>query len=170
MTEFQARVLTGRIGPQPLYRLRHVAAALVLVSLAGCAELAGELLDTMDLGGCYGCNWVIQEWDDPNWTTHNSDPYETEEQCERVLARIATESDARGYRCVYQGDREALQATSSEAGFCYGCDWAVQIAEYGGWQPTERATYKTEGKCQEALWHQAKLKPGSEFRCVNLDL
>lgn len=152
-------------------KLRLGAAALVLLLLSGCAELADILVDSISetLSGCYGCDWIIQEWDDPNWTTHNSKPYATEEECEQALAKSSQENEGRGYRCVYEGDREALQATNPEAGFCWGCNWVVQLAGYQGWQPTERATYKTEGKCQEALWHQAKLNPDSQFRCVNLD-
>lgn len=148
---------------------RTGGALLVLLSLSGCAELADVLL--ADVGHCHGCDWIIQEWDGPGWSTHNSDPYETEEICEQALAEQSRKSPDRGHRCIYEADLRRKEESPVKANaFCYGCDWVVEIAEYNSWARTEAKTYHTEGVCQQALWHQSTKKPDRNYRCTNLDL
>ena len=143
---------------------------LVLLALSGCAELAEVLIDTASVGFCSGCDWIIQEWDDPGWSTHNSDPYDTEALCEQELVKQSIENPDRGHRCIYEGDLSHGETTVvNSGGFCYGCDWVVEIDEYRSWERTEATTYHTEGVCQQALWHQTKENPNRNFRCINMD-
>ena len=152
-------------------KLRLGVATLVLLLLSGCAELTDILVDSISetLSVCYGCTWIIQEWDDDGWNTHNSDPYDTEELCQQELARQTRESPERGHRCINKGDRDALQAKQQAQDFCYNCDWVVQIAEYQGWERIESDTYRTEGACQQVLSQQTRNNPDRNYRCVNLD-
>lgn len=150
---------------------RNGGVLLVLLALSGCAELADVLLDTAQVSYCSGCDWIIQEWDSNGWNTHNSDPYDTEAICEQELAKQSKESRDRGHRCIYEGDlRDEETPVVKPSAHCYGCDWAVEIAEYNSWERTESATYHIEGVCQQALWHQSKKNPNRNYRCRNLDL
>lgn len=141
---------------------------LMIFGLSACAEVADVMLS--DLEYCYGCDWIIQEWDDDGWNTHNSDPYETEEICEQALADQSRNSPDRGHRCVYESDLREEPSTASGNRFCYGCDWAVEIEEYGRWVPAEDTVHHTEGVCQQALWHLLQKEPDRDYRCTNLDL
>ena len=142
---------------------------LVLLGLSGCAELADIML--ADVGRCHGCDWIIQEWDDPGWSTHNSDPYDTEEICELALANQSKKSPDRDHRCIYEGDlRHEEKSLVKPSAFCYGCDWVVEIEEYKRWERTEATTYHTEGVCQQELWHLLKRNPNRNYRCINLDM
>lgn len=149
---------------------RTISVVVVLFGLSACAEVVDILLE--DVGSCYGCDWIIQEWDYPGWETHNSDPYETEELCEQALAEQSRKSPARGHRCIYEGDlwpREETPPAKSQP-HCYGCDWVVEEDRYGGWERVDTRTHVTEGVCQQALWHLHKEDPNKEYRCTNLDL
>jgi hypothetical protein len=146
-----------------------IFAAAALIGLAGCAEFAEVLLE--DPGHCHGCDWIIQEWDDPGWSTHNSDPYATEELCERALAEQSRKSPDRGHRCIYEGDLWSEEESPAKpSAFCYGCDWVVEMKEFATWERAETATHHTEGVCQQALWHLQKENPSREYRCTNLDM
>jgi len=139
-----------------------------LLGLSACAEFADVMLSELEY--CGGCDWIVQEWDDGVWNTHNSDPYETEEICEQALADQSRVSPDRGHRCVYEGDLPSDGKTvTGNSNFCYGCDWVVEVEEYGRWQQAEAAVYHTEGVCQQASWHLHKEDQYSSFRCTNLD-
>ncbi len=153
-------------------RSRKLSTAFLftLCGLAGCNEFVAYMLEDFEISHCPTCDWIIQEWDNPGWSTHNSDPYETEALCEEELARQAAENRSRGHRCIYEGDipheRDALIEPNE---FCYRCDWAVQVRVDSRWERTEDVTHKTEGVCMQALWHQFKVDPEPYYRCVNLD-
>lgn len=147
---------------------KFVVAILALSGLSACAEIADVLLD--DLSFCAGCDWIIQEWDNPGWSTHNSDPYKTEEICEQALAEQSRKNPERGYRCIYEGDltpgKEEPPATP--AAHCYRCDWVVERQRSAGWERVGSATYDGEGACQQALWRLRKENPYREYRCTSL--
>lgn len=164
MPVFQPEVIGAGVALRRVGRLRLGAAALCLMLLSGCEVLLAPLNERL----CYGCTWIVQEWDSQGWNTHNSDPFDTEELCEQELEKQTRESPDRGHRCINKGDRDALQATQQAQTFCYRCNWVVEIAEYQSWERIEPATYHTEGACQQVLWHQSKLNPGRDFRCVKL--
>ena len=134
---------------------RNVGSMLSLLLLTGCAELAAELIDSIDLGGaCWGCNWIIQEWDgDVGWNTHNSDPYDTEELCEQELARQSGKSEGRGYRCIHEEDLIGNNAAIVEQQHCWGCDWMIEEWRYGAWTLRDTTTYLTEG-----VWRGSTLR------------
>lgn len=155
---------------RPMGWLRKGAALTALLGLIGCAEVAEILLDSDLLRVCAGCNWIIQEWDYPGWTTHNSTQYETEEICQAALARQSAQSPSRGHRCVYEGDLFDKTETHEELPHCYGCDWAVEVEQASGWTRVESATYINEGVCQQASWQLSKSNPYQSYRCVNLDV
>ena len=141
---------------------------VALIGIAGCAELADVMLE--DLDHCHGCNWIVQEWDYPSWTTHNSDQYATEELCEESLAEQSRRSPDRGHRCIYEDDlKNEPTVTEGSGKFCYGCAWIVETLEYGEWERADSRAHQTEGVCQQALWHLYKRQPGRNFRCTNLD-
>ena len=152
------------------FRRPEIALLVMLTGVAGCSEFVEYMLEDAELSHCPTCDWIIQEWDDPGWSTHNSDPYETELICEEELLRQAAASPVRGHRCIYEGDlpheRDALIQPNE---FCYGCAWVVQVQEFSRWVRTEGDTYKTEGVCMQALWHQYKSDPDPYYRCINLD-
>ena len=152
------------------FRRPETILLLAVAGLAGCNEFVEFMVEDLELSYCPTCDWIIQEWDDPGWSTHNSDPYETEQECEEELQRQSRESKARGHRCIHESElpheRDALIQPND---FCYGCDWAVQVQDYSRWERTEDKTHKTEGRCMQALWHQYKKEPENYYRCVNLD-
>jgi hypothetical protein len=151
--------------------MHNGAVLLVLVILSGCAEMMDSLSEVASVSVCSGCDWIVQEWDNPGWSTHNSDPYDTETLCEQELEKQSKKSRDRGHRCIYEGDlRHEEVSNGKPADFCHGCDWVVEIAENNFWARTEATTYHTEGVCQQALWHQSKITPDRKYRCTNLDL
>ena len=160
----------GRQTPKraPGILARAVFAIVAVNGMAGCAEFADAILE--ELSYCYGCNWIVQEWDDPGWSTHNSDQYATEELCEQSLAEQSRRSPDRGHRCIYEGDLANEQVVSEEVNdFCYGCDWVVETEDYAVWERADSKVHHTEGVCQQALWHLHKRQPEKRFRCTNMD-
>ena len=147
---------------------RTLSLLVTSLFLAGCVELAESILN--EDGYCYGCNWIIQEWDYPGWSTHNSDQYETEEICERALAEQFRQSPSRGHRCIFETDVSKEDPSQfKDQPHCYGCDWVVEVEEYGRWQRQDFKTHITEGVCQQTLWHMHKENPDRNYRCRNLD-
>lgn len=145
-------------------------AALVLLLLSGCMELAGDVIDSAELGYCYGCDWIIQEWDSDGWNTHNSDPYDTEEICEQELARQSQDDPDRGFRCINEEDLDHGKTERVESEHCWGCDWVIEEWRHGTWERRGRDTYRNEGVCQQALWHRSKANPHADYRCLNADM
>lgn len=147
---------------------RIIGAIVGIVGITGCAEIADVLLE--ELSYCYGCNWIVQEWDNPGWSTHNSDQYDTEELCEQSLAEQSRKNPDRGYRCVYEGDLEDEQVAQEEPSeLCWGCEWIVETESYAGWERADAQTHHTEGVCQQALWRLYKRHPEKNLRCTNRD-
>ena len=150
--------------------LRRPLALLAIAGLASCAEMAEVLLEDEGIGVSYGMGWIVQEWDDPGWNTHNSTEYESEAACEASLAEQSRQSPDRGHRCIHESDLDREFSIVPGTGeFCYGCDWVVQFEEYGTWARLDPQTHRTEGVCQQALWHAYKRDPDLDYRCVNLD-
>ena len=143
---------------------------LVQLNLSGCAEMADIML--ADVNKCHGCDWIIQEWDNPGWSTHNSKPYKTEAICEQELFVQSTNNHGRGYRCIYEGDLIDMRddPTPKRSPHCSGCDWAVEYSEYGRWERAEKDTHSSEGACQQWLWQFYKKNPQYGYRCRNLDM
>jgi len=144
-------------------------AIIVLLGLSACAEIADVLLD--GTSHCIGCDWIIQEWDNPGWSTHNSDPYDTEELCEQALAAQSRRDPDRGHRCIYEGDLWPREEASiaEPAAYCHRCDWVLEAEHYAVWERVDATTYRTEGVCQQALWRLHKKEPDINYRCSSLD-
>ena len=141
--------------------------------LAGCAELSAELFDEANIGYCYGCDWIVQEWHD-EWSTHNSKPYDDEAACEQALATAAQRDRELGLRCINeeelidarrnppsQSEKDRLNLNS-----CWGCDWMIEELRYGTWARRDMTTYKTQGLCEQSLWYALSDEPDGRYRCV----
>ena len=51
-------------------------------------------------------------------------------------------------------------------GYCYGCDWIVQVWT-GGWATHNSDPYDDEATCEQALNRQAQRDRETGFRCIN---
>ena len=153
---------------------QRCAIASLAFALAGCAELLGDLIDDAEIGHCWSCEWIMQEWHD-GWETRNSDPYDDEEACERTLVQLSASDAYQGYRCINEEElidqrRDRARNPSAyetvQVEHCWGCDWVVEESRNGIWVPRGTNTYKSQAACQQTLWHELKKYPDRIYRCV----
>jgi len=154
--------------------LRCGALASVLLTLSGCAEIVADLIDDANIGHCWSCEWIMQEWYE-GWETRNSDPYDDENACEQQLAMLSEKNRETGYRCINEEElidmrrdasRNESEAEPVKAEHCWGCDWVVEELRNGTWVLRGTETYKTQGKCEQALWHRKKNDRDKVYRCI----
>jgi hypothetical protein len=155
--------------------LHSCGVILVFTLLAGCSELLGDLVDDADIGYCYGCDWIVQEWYGGEWETRNSKPYDTEELCEQKLKANSQEDPDQGFRCIHEEElidqrreqsRNPSQEEKAEVESCWNCDWRVEEWRYERWSRIDSTTYDTQSVCEQALWYESKEKPYVDYRCV----
>ena len=154
--------------------MQRCAIGIIALFISGCAELISELVDDGDIGYCYSCEWIMQEWHD-GWATHNSDPYDDEAACERELVQLFAEDSYQGYRCINEEElidqrrdrtRNPSAYESIEVEHCWGCDWVVEESRNNVWVQRGTNTYKSQAACQQALWHELKQYPDRIYHCV----
>lgn len=165
-----SRSISG--GPLPAAaRLQLVGVAIfALPLLSGCADLVGELLGSSGEPRCHDCTWIIQEWETQGWTTYNSAPYNSDALCEQSLTTQSTAHHKRGYRCVLAEYTDQKVSAAARSNVTYvGFEWKVESAESHGWEYTGETTYRNEALCQQSLWHQSKINPNRDYRCISGD-
>jgi hypothetical protein len=154
------------------FRICGMAAAFLMLS--ACAEIVGELIDEANIGHCWSCEWIMQEWHE-GWETHNSDPYDDENACEQQLAISSQQNRELGYRCINEetlidmrrdASRNQSEVEPVKVEHCWGCDWVVEELRYDTWVLRGTETYKTQGKCEQALWQRKKTDRDKEYRCI----
>ena len=73
------------------------------VIVASVNETIVEPIKNTTLSHCYGCDWIVQEYH-LKWETHNSKPYDTQEEC-LVAKREQNDRDPeRLRRCIHESD------------------------------------------------------------------
>ena len=154
--------------------VQRYAIGVIALYLVGCAEILGELIDDADIGYCYSCEWIMQEWHD-GWETHNSDPYDDEVACEQALEQLFASDAYQGYRCINEEElidqrrdraRNPVAYEPVNVEHCWGCDWVVEESRNNIWVSRGTLTYKSQAACQQALWHELKQYPDRIYRCV----
>lgn len=133
----------------------------------------GELIEDANIGRCWGCDWIMQEWHE-GWETRNSDPYDDGPACEQELMRISERDTHQGYRCINEEElidkrMEQLRNPSPETPVttvCWNCDWVLEQARPDSWVRSTARTYKTQGTCEQALWQLHKRNPDINYRCI----
>jgi len=73
------------------------------VIVASVSETIVEPVKDTDLSYCYGCDWIVQEYH-LKWETHNSKPYDTEEECLRAKREQRDRDPERLFRCIHESD------------------------------------------------------------------
>ena len=145
-------------------------AIFVLLLLAGCADLMGELLDSSGETRCRDCGWIVQEWEEKGWATYDTAQFDTEALCEQASDKQSASHHNRGYRCILNENANQIGPAPARDNTTYvGFDWKVEIAGLDGWERTEETTYSNEALCQQSLWRQSKTSPDRDYRCVSWD-
>ena len=148
-------------------------AALLLLILAGCAELMSELADVAEVSYCAGCDWIVQEWYD-GWETRNSKPYDDEAACNQAMAEQSSRDRNVGFRCIHEENLTKgkwdggaqWESDRVELDWCYRCDWQIEEWDYSRWKRLDDKTHRTQGRCEQALWYILKEGPYERYRCV----
>ena len=155
--------------------MHRFGAILVFTLLAGCSELLGELVDEADIGYCYGCDGIVQEWYGGEWETRNPKPYDTEELREQKLVANSQRNPDQGYRCINEEElidqrreqsRGPSQEENAEVMSWWNCDWRLEEWRYDRWSQLDTETHDTQSVCEQALWYESKDNPYIDYRCV----
>ena len=73
------------------------------VIVASFTETFVAPLSNGDLSYCAGCDWIIQEFHG-EWATHNSKPYETEQECRRARHEQEERNPDTYFRCIHESE------------------------------------------------------------------
>ncbi len=100
----------------------------------------------------------------------DSAPYNSDALCEQSLTTQSTAHHKRGYRCVLAEYTDQKVSAAARSNVTYvGFEWKVESAESHGWEYTGETTYRNEALCQQSLWHQSKINPNRDYRCISGD-
>ena len=73
------------------------------VIVASVRETFVEPIRNTELSHCYGCDWIVQEFHG-KWETHNSQPYDTREECRAAKREQEARHTETVFRCIHESE------------------------------------------------------------------
>lgn len=74
------------------------------VIVASVNEVIVEPVKNGEISYCYGCDWIVQEFHQGEWETHNSDPYDTQEECLAAKHKQEDRHTETIFRCIHESE------------------------------------------------------------------
>jgi hypothetical protein len=71
------------------------------VIVASVNETIVDPINNAELSYCAGCDWIIQEFHG-EWSTHNSKPYDTENECHAARRKQQNRDPDVRFRCIHE--------------------------------------------------------------------
>ena len=103
--------------PSQTFRLGFLAVACLGISacetmesfyeevvVASVDEVIVEPAKNAEVSHCYGCDWIVQEFHRGEWETHNSDPYDTQEECLAAKHEQEDRHTETIFRCIHESE------------------------------------------------------------------
>ena len=66
-------------------------------------EVIIEPISNAEFSYCAGCDWIVQEFHG-GWETHNSKPYDTEEECRAARREQEKRNPDTRFRCIHESE------------------------------------------------------------------
>ena len=73
------------------------------VIVASVNETVDETVNNAEVSYCPTCDWIVQEFH-AEWSTHNSKPYDTEEDCWVARREYEKRDPDVRFRCIHESE------------------------------------------------------------------
>jgi len=73
------------------------------VIVASFDETFVEPVKNAELSYCAGCDWIVQEYHG-EWSTRNSKPYDTEDECRAARSEQRKRNPDTSMRCIHESE------------------------------------------------------------------